>query len=461
MDKVSKKQNFTSKIYSIEKINPFFSKVKIYVLYEGFNRNGSYLTRDSILKAIPTVYNIPIVGEFLEEKRNFSGHGASIVKNENGEIEMIVTTRPYGVVPESAQIYWEEVTEDDGTARDYLVVDGAYLWTGRYPELTAIMDEGYFGQSMEIEVVNGNFAVIDGQEVFNVQEFIFSAFCLLGIDKESDEYGHVEPCFENSKVVTYSLDKEAFKAQFNQMIEELKFTLKEGGNERMEKTEKRFTEGTDTTEEVRKRLEVSANEEETEVKEETTETDVEIVPQKEIVEKEDALGTVEPAQDAPIEQINKPPEEEETTATEEPDGVEEDAETIVEDVQTDGDDSADSGESTDGGESTFTVDAKEYEALKADFAELKKEIQELRSYKRNRELSDLKEMFSHQVSEQEFKSIVETQPDASIEHLELAIYALIGKKNYSLDNKQKQNKVAVVSPKVANEEANPYGDIFN
>ena len=164
MNKIDKKQNFTSKIYSqdIEKINPFFSKVKIYVLYEGLNRNGSYLSRNAIEKAIPTLYNIPIVGEYLVEEQNFGGHGAKVVKNEQGEFQMVLSTRPYGVVPESAKIYWETVNEDDGAQRDYLVVDGAFLWSGRYPELQTIYDEGHYNQSMEIEMTNANYVLVEG-----------------------------------------------------------------------------------------------------------------------------------------------------------------------------------------------------------------------------------------------------------------------------------------------------------
>ncbi len=440
VNKIDKKQNFTSKIYSqdIEKVNPFFSKVKIYVLYEGLNRNGSYLSRNAIEKAIPTLYNIPIVGEYLVEEQNFGGHGAKVVKNEQGEYQMVLSTRPYGVVPESANIYWETVNEDDGTQRDYLVVDGAFLWSGRYPELHTIYDEGHYNQSMEIEMTNANYALVEGQEVLEVKDFIFTAFCLLGIDKDSDMFGHVEPAFESSKVIAYSLDKESFSSQFNQMIAELKFTLKEGGTN-MEETQAQFVE--EAQDELRKRLEDGNPVAETAIDEPETETDT---PETDVVE--EVQEAITEATEAPTEVVDGEPEPT-TPETETP--------------AQDGTEAPTEGGTNGGGDAgTFSISEDEFNALKANFEAVNAEVAELREYKRSRELGDLKDKFSMQVSEQEINALFEANTETSIEKLELEIYALIGKKNFSLEGKQSTNKVTVVSPKADKAEYSPYGDIF-
>lgn len=434
MEKVKKIQSFTSKVFSIEKVNPFFSKVKIYVMYDDINRKGFYLHRDAINKAIPTLFNTPIVGEFLEDSQNFGGHGASVVRNEKGEPEMVLSTRPYGVIPESAQVYWEAVTEDDGSERDYLVVDGAYLWTARYPELQTILDEGYYGQSMEIEVVNGQPAIKNGSEVFSIQDFIFTGFCLLGIDKKSDMFGHVEPAFEKAKVelVTYSLDKDSFKSQFNQMIDELKFTLQEGANTQMENTtNEQFVEGTGTQDELKKRLEGNPVATVTEEVEPTAE------------------GTQEAPQGSQEGETPQGEQVEGQTETQPTDGTEAPTEGATE-TPTDG-----GGEAT-----TFSVSEDEFNTLKANFEALETEVSELRNYKRTRELGDLQGRFSNQVSEKEISAIFEANSNSSIEELELKIFALIGQKNFSLDTKQETNKVAVVTPKASTNVVNPYGAFF-
>lgn len=444
MEKVDKKQSLNSKVYNIEKINPFFSKVKIYVMYEGLNRKGSYLNRNAINKAIHTIHNIPIVGEYLTEEKNFGGHGASVVKNQQGQYELVLSTRPYGVVPESAEIYWESVTEDDGTEREYLVVDGAYLWTGRYPELHTILDEGYYGQSMEIEIVNAKQSFIEGQEVLNIQDFIFTAFCLLGIDKDSDMFGHVEPAFEGGKVVAYSLDKESFTSQFNQMIDELKFTLKEGGNSQMENT-KQTVEETEAQKDLKKRLDNAPQNED-----KTPEVEPEKKPEPDTQPEPENNAQDNPQKDT--EGTQKVDETETGTNTPEP----ETTDTGVAETPTEGADG------TNDGGATFSVSEEEYKTLKANFEAMEAENTELRNYKRTRELGDLENKFSTQVSEEELKSVFEANPDASVEKLEVEIFALIGKKNYSLGSKQtqNQNKLSVVSPKDSNEEVNsPYGDI--
>jgi hypothetical protein len=233
---VDKVVRFEVNIDEVEKINPLFSKAKIKVLYTGINRNQTHFSKSAVESALPSIFNIPIVGEYLESKENFGGHGGKIEITDQG-IEWIQTTKPYGVVPESASTYWENVTESDGTINEYLVIDGAYLWTGRYDELEDLLNQSY-GQSMEIEVQDGDFAVIDGVKTFDIKDFVFSALCILGVDKEGE--GHVEPCFENASISAYSLNKEDFKKQFNQMIAELKFSLteNEGGkqivNEKLE-----------------------------------------------------------------------------------------------------------------------------------------------------------------------------------------------------------------------------------
>lgn len=220
---MQKTMRFEFNISNVEKINPLFSKAIVRIAYHGINRNNSYISKETFNKAIPTLFNIPVVGEYLENKDNFGGHGGKLEISDKG-IKWIQTTKPYGVVGENAKVYWEEVTEKDGSIHEYLTVDGVYLWTGRYEELNNLLEKNY-GQSMEIEIQNGNFAIIDGQEVFKIDDFVFSALCILGVDKGDNPDDHVEPCFESSSIMVYSLNKEEFTKQFKQMLEELRFSL--------------------------------------------------------------------------------------------------------------------------------------------------------------------------------------------------------------------------------------------
>lgn len=216
--------------FDLEKVNPLFSKSKIYVMYHGKNRNMSIISKEAVESSLHTIKNIPIVGEFLEVdgEGNFGSHGGKIEIDDNG-MRFIQTTRPIGVIPESAEVYWESIEDDEGIEKEYLVVDGAYLWN-RYSDEVNTLKESPYGQSMELEIVDGEWN--ENEDAYDIKEFTFSAFCILGIDK--DGKGYVEPAFEDAKIITYSLDKDKFKNEFSQMLRELDFAILKDSNKEVE-----------------------------------------------------------------------------------------------------------------------------------------------------------------------------------------------------------------------------------
>ena len=409
MEKVVK---FNATIQDIKRINPLFSRGKVYVLYTGHNRNNSYLSKESVERSLHTIYNIPIVGEFYEEKNNFGGHGGKLEITEE-DIKWTMTTIPYGVVPESAEIYWENVTEKDGTVNEYLVVDGIYLWSSRFEELDLLKEDKY-NQSMEINIEQGNFAIIDGKETFKIDEFTFSALCILGIDKEGE--GHVEPCFESSSIVAYSLDKDEFKRQFTQMIAELKFSLKEqkGGTDVEEKLKQ-------TTEDV-----IETTDEEVE---ETVTTD----------------EVVEESYETETEEVE---EQEEVTDSEEV--VEETVDVI--DYQ-----------------SKFEDLEKEFNQLKDTYTSLENEIKELREFKANKLAeertlaeNEIYDRFTSELTEEEIADVKETASQFTLEQLEEKLFTLVGKKKATFSKNVKREKQSIKINLDNNEnELSPYGNLFD
>jgi hypothetical protein len=215
--------NTTPFKFDTENVNPRFSKSKIYVMYHGENRNKSEIGKDSVDRNLYTIKNIPIVGEFkITENKdgNFGGHGGKI-EIADGDIKYVHTTKPIGVIPETAVLSWEMVEDANGIEKEYLVVDGAYFWNRYEDEINALKEDS-FGQSMEIEITKGAFD--KDKQLYVIDDFVFSALCILGIDKDGS--GHVEPCFEDAKVITYSeVNQDAFRSEFNTMLKELKFSL--------------------------------------------------------------------------------------------------------------------------------------------------------------------------------------------------------------------------------------------
>lgn len=487
---INKNIRFNSEIQKIEKVNPLFSKATIRVLYTGFNRNGSYFSKDSVLKSIDSIYNIPLVGEYIEHADNFGDHGTSLEIKGN-EIKLVQSTKPYGLIPESANIYWEDITEKNGDVNEYLIVDGAFLWTGRYEELNTMLEQP-FNQSMEIQVINGNFAVIDGVETFNVDEFLFSALCILGIDKDGE--GHVEPAFESANITTYSLDKDDFKKQFSQMVAELKFSLEKGGNE-MEKeipaipvepvtftldmfTEAQFAEVVEmnrlfdnpepeatpdatsqefalTASQLREQLRIAIG------KEKHTDQWGDICRKYWYVDHTDTVVIVEDYQDGfQLYSVGY-------TLTGDTVEIQKDTafKVKVEYVPFEGESTAFSAsferfEKQDEQvapvvDNTFK---ESYETLTTDHEILKGQLEELQAYKRASQESALQAKFEGKLSDEEFTQVFTESKDEALETVEDKLFALIGKKNFSTQKplEVNTNKIKLASQKEDEKSSNPY-----
>ena len=197
-------------------------KVKIWIGTYGLNRNHSNIDKEAYERAIPTLYNKPIVGKYDIDEEDFREHDCKLVLKDDGEtVEVVDTTVPYGVIPESCNARWE--TDEDGV--EYLVCDG-YLWNGRYPVCEKIKDNTC-NQSMEINLIN--YEVKD--KVTYIHEFSFTGLCILG--------ENFEPCFSSAKLV-YSLNKEEYKKQFNLLLNKVNKidSNNKGGIERMNEREK-------------------------------------------------------------------------------------------------------------------------------------------------------------------------------------------------------------------------------
>ena len=189
--------SFNSMVSDYEIINPEFARVKVYVCYDGKNRNNSYIEKDVLQKMSNTIYGIPMVAEYDEDNNCFKGHGGKVEISDEG-IEFIQTTVPYGFVDPKTPIFYEEVIELDGITKHNYLCCYAYLWYKRYPEVESVLrnqENRRIGQSMEINVTSYD---IDEDGCCIIKDGYFSALAMLG----------VEPCFE-SACVTSKFSKES------------------------------------------------------------------------------------------------------------------------------------------------------------------------------------------------------------------------------------------------------------
>jgi len=216
---------FNAKIKPVKAINEEFTLCKCYVLALGKNRNNSIIEKSAVEKALPSLFNTPVVGHVyvdIEGNKRLGAHDMTLEKDENGKYKFQVLTVPYGTVPEDNEVSYEEVVESNGEIKTYLTCN-IILWTSRYPELKeCIYSENiWFGQSMEIkakEISRGSSQ--EDKNFIYVNKFTFSALCLLG--KSDDGNFHHEPCFSEAKIepLVFNLD-EKFTQEFNALKEQL------------------------------------------------------------------------------------------------------------------------------------------------------------------------------------------------------------------------------------------------
>lgn len=215
---------FNAKVTPVKPLNDEFTLCKCYVMALDKNRNLSFIGQDAADDALPTLFNIPVIGHLYvddEGKYHMGGHDMTIVKDNDGNYKFKSICVPYGVVPQQDDIHYEDIKEPNGDTHTYLVAD-VILWTGRFPELyeAVYSEETYFGQSMEINV--HDYAPLEEDKNYtNILKYAYSALCLLG--KSDDPEFHTEPCFPISRVDPYefSAEDEKFTELMNQLKDEL------------------------------------------------------------------------------------------------------------------------------------------------------------------------------------------------------------------------------------------------
>lgn len=195
---------YQSSIDKIVEVNSSFDRGILKVAYTGKNRNKSFISKEAFERSIDTIYNCPVVCNYNRETDSIGSHDVDIVKTSKG-MKIVNITQPVGLVPESANYWWEYIEEDNGDVHEYLCVD-VILWK-RQEAYFKIKENGITDESMEITVKSGK--TVDG--CYHIDSFEFTAFCLL----ES-----AEPCFESACVQVFSLDE--FKNEYSKMMDDFK-----------------------------------------------------------------------------------------------------------------------------------------------------------------------------------------------------------------------------------------------
>lgn len=210
--------NNVSKFEYIKPVNKEFSLFKCWVAGVGKNRNMSYISKERIDNALPTLSYAPVVGHLIKSEDGTYRLGSHDVEFDAETWDFVSLTVPVGVVIADSFSY--ETVNEYGTDVDYLCAN-VILWTGRYPQLfdCQYSDEIFCAQSMELSVQQ--YRVLEEDSNYTeLLDFSFSALCLLG--KSDKPELNNEPCFISSRLEPINFSSNDFVAKFNELKEAVK-----------------------------------------------------------------------------------------------------------------------------------------------------------------------------------------------------------------------------------------------
>lgn len=432
--------------------NSQWLKTRIRTFAFGKNANGSDILNSSLTnfsKAHSSIGAMPVVARYNDEKDNLEGHNVILREDKNGEFEIFHDTDALGFTSPTATFYLEEVnegTDDEPNFKTYVVIEDVYLWK-RFDATKKIiewLEDGISTKvSMEISDVEGQF---DKDGYFQIHDFVFSGIAALGSD--------VAPCFPMAEIQTYSVNE--FRQELKTLMSELNNFSNEtkGGNTEMTKENKQENEVTAEATEVVKDYE------KTEVEFEATETTENVKPE---MDEQSEVSQVD-------ETINDETQSDNAdNSTETPENFEGDSSTEVTEenvVETDeaevtSDETTEESEAVDY-EAKFNELSQSYEQLKNDYASMKTELSEQQFINRQREEADLKAKFEGKLSDEEFSQVFSDMQEMDLDKVEEKLFALIGKKNFSIEStttKTNVNKLSIVQPK-DKKSNNPFDELI-
>ena len=415
------------------KENPSFYRGVVRILTSNVVANRTLFTDKAIENAIPSLVNIPLVALYKEEEQTLGGHEVEFTISKEEGLEISYGTHPIGIIPESANIWFDNVIEN-GVQRRYLCAE-VLLWK-REKVYRLFKKKRSFGVSMEVQILNRN----KQEDYDEITDFYFTAIAVLGSEA---------PAFKSANIKVFS-EEDTFQQMLHDLKEYMEYSLTERGED-MEDTLKLETDKVEETVEP-------TTEEQTEVVEETVETVEETV---ETVEETEPV-VEEVATEMPVEAPVVEPVEPVVYADEDDkDGDKEDVEDVKEDKEEEKEE--DEVEDTQAlyydlqveygrlseelavKTQAFNELVATHEQLQASYEELVVFKQTVELERRNQAEEELFARFSDLSEDEGFETLKTHAKDFSLQELETQLYAMAGKRLFSAkQTKQKEGHSVVL-----------------
>lgn len=202
----------------IEEINNRdFMKLKIYAISDQVNRNNSEFLRESFETSIPTIYNKPILAYYNTSLDDTEEHNGRLDIDDEGvftDYQYTEGERAVGVIPESAEIYIENI---DG--KNWVVIDGCVIWTEYNRQLYKLIKR-QLKKKVSVEIEMLDWEEVDG--VTKIKAWKFNGITVLG--KHPEDGSIVEEGIEGAHLQTLDYSN---SLKFNRYLSKLSFALNE------------------------------------------------------------------------------------------------------------------------------------------------------------------------------------------------------------------------------------------
>ncbi len=152
-----------------------FLAVELWIVSDGENRNRSFFTYDSLVKAVEKFKMVSLSAKYEKHKDDFKGHEVVYRgQDEDGWAEYDYIEQPIGFIPDTANV---RIVEDGG--KNWLVAD-AVVWAERNRKIAKLLEKRKINK-ISMEVIADEMETIDGIDIIN--DFTPLTVTFLGQDR--------------------------------------------------------------------------------------------------------------------------------------------------------------------------------------------------------------------------------------------------------------------------------------
>lgn len=155
--------------------------VSLKACHTELNRNKSFISKEVMEKALPTIYNRPILGNIIQlDDDSYDFHSHDMVINDDGSTTYI--EKPIGHIPESGNAHLEYDKDMDKT---YVVVDGIIYED--YGNEAADIIRNKESNKVSVELVIYDLSFNAEEKHLEINDFRFNGITALGSEKNGKQ----------------------------------------------------------------------------------------------------------------------------------------------------------------------------------------------------------------------------------------------------------------------------------